>query len=371
MFHSLGSEAAAAPEAEIQRAPAAARPGPPCLPDTPSLLCSPELPQPQDRDSAAERSPVPCPEQPEHWGQAGACTLFAGGHKDPVQLAMLILSCSSKLQLLEGVLQQGLPKTLPVHGSVMNINRGNPSSYEVLVDSWPDFKAVLVRPRKEVVTDKSDVFTNMHAAFYRDLGAYRALLDSPGAINWGHTIYIIGLQDGLYEASRDVAKAKGVQVNWQCYFTFFHPDPSTMPDIWLDPTMKLSSLNASHVDLLNATWAYGGNERSRRYLARLIRSFPSTCLLDATGCPISWNITDQFGTTGHGYTLPEYRSHGYNSIVAIVTSKRLHAQGYPSFGYTSLDNYPMQRLQVSHGFRLLPSLSYFINHHPTPRTVPS
>lgn len=27
---------------------------------------------------------------------------------------MLILSCSSKLQLLEGVLQQGLPKTLPV-----------------------------------------------------------------------------------------------------------------------------------------------------------------------------------------------------------------------------------------------------------------
>uniref|UniRef100_A0A7M4F0E7 Glycine N-acyltransferase-like protein n=1 Tax=Crocodylus porosus TaxID=8502 RepID=A0A7M4F0E7_CROPO len=255
---------------------------------------------------------------------------------------MLILSCSSKLQLLEGVLRRGLPETLMVHGGLMNINRGNPGGYEVLVDSWPDFKAVLLRPRKEVVTDNSDLFSNMHAAFYRDLGAYRALLESPGAINWGHTVYIQGLQDGLYEASRDVAKAKGVQLNLETYFTFFHPDPMlSLCFPRLDPAMKLSSLTASHVDLLNVTWAKGGNERSRRYLASLIRSFPSTCVLDATGCPISWNMTDQFGTMRHGYTLPEHRSHGYYSIVTIVTAKRLHAQGYPSFGHTSLDNYPI------------------------------
>lgn len=32
----------------------------------------------------------------------------------------------------------------------MNISRGNPAGHEVLVDSWPNFKAVLTRPRKEV-----------------------------------------------------------------------------------------------------------------------------------------------------------------------------------------------------------------------------
>uniref|UniRef100_A0A7M4F0G1 Glycine N-acyltransferase-like protein n=1 Tax=Crocodylus porosus TaxID=8502 RepID=A0A7M4F0G1_CROPO len=272
---------------------------------------------------------------------------------------MLILSCSSKLQLLEGVLRRGLPETLMVHGGLMNINRGNPGGYEVLVDSWPDFKAVLLRPRKEVVTDNSDLFSNMHAAFYRDLGAYRALLESPGAINWGHTSDPV--TGGLLWANLTVA-CPPVSVLTALLSLCFPR---------LDPAMKLSSLTASHVDLLNVTWAKGGNERSRRYLASLIRSFPSTCVLDATGCPISWNMTDQFGTMRHGYTLPEHRSHGYYSIVTIVTAKRLHAQGYPSFGHTSLDNYPMQRLQVNHGFRLLPSMSRFIIHHPTPGTVPS
>uniref|UniRef100_A0A7M4FYS1 Glycine N-acyltransferase-like protein n=1 Tax=Crocodylus porosus TaxID=8502 RepID=A0A7M4FYS1_CROPO len=290
---------------------------------------------------------------------------------------MLILSCSSKLQLLEGVLRRGLPETLMVHGGLMNINRGNPGGYEVLVDSWPDFKAVLLRPRKEVGPVRCSVGTGRCGTGKR----FRGFLFSDLASNQWHCTSLLpaGLQDGLYEASRDVAKAKGVQGERTSTLS---PAALSRPSCpvalvlslcfpRLDPAMKLSSLTASHVDLLNVTWAKGGNERSRRYLASLIRSFPSTCVLDATGCPISWNMTDQFGTMRHGYTLPEHRSHGYYSIVTIVTAKRLHAQGYPSFGHTSLDNYPMQRLQVNHGFRLLPSMSRFIIHHPTPGTVPS
>lgn len=37
-----------------------------------------------------------------------------------------------------------------VYGTVMHINRGNPAQHEVVVDSWPEFKAVLTRPCKEV-----------------------------------------------------------------------------------------------------------------------------------------------------------------------------------------------------------------------------
>lgn len=32
----------------------------------------------------------------------------------------------------------------------MNINRGNPGKFEVVVDSWPDFGAVLARQSGEV-----------------------------------------------------------------------------------------------------------------------------------------------------------------------------------------------------------------------------
>ncbi|CAM4573354.1 unnamed protein product [Caretta caretta] len=82
--------------------------------------------------------------------------------KGPSPSEMLILSRSSKLRLLEGTLWRHLPEMLPVLGAMMTINHGNPAGYEVLVDSWPEFKAVLTRPhREQVASDVSDFYTNM------------------------------------------------------------------------------------------------------------------------------------------------------------------------------------------------------------------
>lgn len=49
----------------------------------------------------------------------------------------------------EGWASSGL-FVLQVYRAVMNINRGNPFRKEVVVDSWPDFKAVITRPQREV-----------------------------------------------------------------------------------------------------------------------------------------------------------------------------------------------------------------------------
>ncbi|XP_075784653.1 glycine N-acyltransferase-like protein 3 isoform X2 [Pelodiscus sinensis] len=240
----------------------------------------------------------------------------------------------------------------------MNINRGNLAGHEVLMDSWPEFKAVLIRPHREVASDDSDFYTNTYAVYYRDLGACRALLGS--AINWDQAFCIHGLRDGLYEASRDIAQTKGAKLDVLCYFTYFHPDPSSMPEIRLDPAVKLSSLDVSHVDLLNETWLFGGNEKSRKYLASLIHHFPSACLLDATGRPVSWLASDAFGALMHGYTLPQHRRRGYNRVLSNVMAKRLHSLGYPSYCNVAVDNYPMQRLQEQEGFQRQPSLCHYI-----------
>ncbi|NWY08528.1 GLYL3 protein, partial [Nothoprocta ornata] len=125
------------------------------------------------------------------------------------------LSCPARLQRLEGALRGSLPLALPVHGAVMNINRGNPGDFEVVVDAWPDFRAVLARHRGEVAAagargarrgahthappythgaapqvPADDCYMNTHAAFYRDVGAYRALLESPGAVRWDTAFHI-------------------------------------------------------------------------------------------------------------------------------------------------------------------------------------
>nr|XP_025035110.1 glycine N-acyltransferase-like protein 3 [Pelodiscus sinensis] len=235
---------------------------------------------------------------------------------------MLLLSCSSKLRLLEGTLRRSLPETLPV------------------------------------ASDDSDFYTNTYAVHYRDLSACRTLLVS--AINWDQAFRIHGLRDGLYEASREIAQTKGSQLDVHRYFMYFHPDPSSMPEIRLGPAVRLSSLDVSHVDLLNETWRFGGNEKSRKYLASLIRHFPSACLLDATGHPVSWDTSDVFGALGAAYTLPQHRGRGYNRVLTSVMAKRLHSLGYPIYGNVAVENFQMQRLQDLQGFQRLPSLFYLV-----------
>ncbi|XP_075784663.1 glycine-N-acyltransferase-like protein 3 [Pelodiscus sinensis] len=283
---------------------------------------------------------------------------------------MLILSCSSKLRLLEGTLRRGLPETLLVHGAVMNINGGNPAGQEVLVDSWPEFKVVLTRPHRKVASDDSDFCTNTYAVHYRDLGACRTLLGS--AVNWDQAFRIHGrLRDGLYEASRDIATTRGAKLDVLRYFTYFHSDPSSMPKIKLDPAVRLSSLDASHVDLLNEMWLFGSNEKSRKYLASLIRHFPSACLLDATGRPVSWLASDAFGALGPTYTLPQHRGRGYSTVLTNVMAKWLQSLGYPSYGNVLVENFNMQRLMEQQGFQPQPSLCYFILHNAVLNRAPT
>lgn len=37
-----------------------------------------------------------------------------------------------------------------------------------------------------------DCYRSMQAAFYRDMGAYRALLETPGCLPWDSAFYVIG-----------------------------------------------------------------------------------------------------------------------------------------------------------------------------------
>ncbi|NXL80872.1 GLYL3 protein, partial [Leptocoma aspasia] len=199
---------------------------------------------------------------------------------------MKILTCPAQLQCLEGILRKSLPLALPVFGAVLNINRGNPGHFEVLVDKWPEFGAMLARPCGEVAT---------------------------GFVGpWGHW-GALGLDLGMLGAGL------GYWAHWQ-------------QGLGPAPGVSVGSLSPSHVDLLNDTWPYGGNARSRRYLAEILGRFPQVCLQDSGGQPLAWVLTDHFGTGTHSYTLPEHRRRGHMRVALTVAAQRAHARGFPTFG---------------------------------------
>ncbi|XP_012616292.1 glycine N-acyltransferase-like protein 3 [Microcebus murinus] len=265
---------------------------------------------------------------------------------------MLVLNCSTKLLTLEKMLKSCFPESLKVYGAVMNINRGNPFQKEVVLDSWPDFKAVITRRQREAETDNLDHYSNAYAVFYKDVNAYRQLLEEHDVINWDQVFQIQGLQNELYDVSKAVANSKQLNVKLTSFKAVRFPPVSTLPDASFlkGPPPRLTYLSVTDADLLNRTWSRGGNEQCLRYLANLISCFPSVCVRDDKGNPVSWSITDQFSTICHGYTLPEHRRKGYSQLVALTLARKLQSRGFPSQGNVLDDNKAstnlLKRLQV-------------------------
>ncbi|XP_049621187.1 glycine N-acyltransferase-like protein 3 [Suncus etruscus] len=269
---------------------------------------------------------------------------------------MLVLNCSTKLLTLEKMLKSLFPESLKVYGAVMNINRGNPFQKEVVLDSWPDFKVVITRRQKEAETDNLDHYTNAYAVFYKDVRAYKQLLEEHDVINWDQIFQIQGLQSELCDVSNAVAKEKQMDVK-QISFKAIHFNPvSASPDSSLLKTSppRLTYLSVADADLLNRTWSRGGNEQCLRYIANLIACFPSVCVRDEKGNPVSWSMTDQFCTMCHGYTLPEHRRKGYSRLVALTLAKKLQSRGFPSQGNVLDDNVASINLLKSVHAEILP-----------------
>uniref|UniRef100_A0A8B9QX19 Glycine N-acyltransferase-like protein n=1 Tax=Anas platyrhynchos TaxID=8839 RepID=A0A8B9QX19_ANAPL len=202
---------------------------------------------------------------------------------------MRILTCPRQLQRLEDALRRSLPASLPVLGAVMTVARGNPAAHQVLVDSWPDFAC---RPHPPELADPGDFYANQLTAFYREEGAWRAVLGNPEAVDWSRAFQMQGERGGEPCAVNEVAAAKGLRVKVYRY----------RADAEIPAGLRLAPLSPSHVPLLNATWSFGGTGRSRRFLEGLVRALPSACILDPRRAPA---LLEPGGPPG----LPEPRLH--------------------------------------------------------------
>ncbi|KAM8969513.1 glycine N-acyltransferase [Sarcophilus harrisii] len=285
---------------------------------------------------------------------------------------MLLLRSSQMLQTLERALRKDIPESIKVYGTIFHMNQGNPFKLEVLVDRWPDFKTVIVRPQVQDMTDDFDPYTNTYQVYSKDLQNCQEALKSSDVINWKQHLQIQGLQSGLNEVISNVAVEKSVQVkmtNRNLYLiseTMNRYAPSQQNvDQSLAKTekpkkdinteiFKMSSLDIEHAALVNSLWSFGGNEKSLKFIQRCIRHFPSYCLLGPQGTPVSWDLMDQTGELRMAGTLPEYRGLGLISHIIYHQIQALDKLGYPMYSHIDKDNQPMQRMSQTMKQRCAP-----------------
>ncbi|XP_006638555.2 glycine N-acyltransferase-like protein 3 [Lepisosteus oculatus] len=262
---------------------------------------------------------------------------------------------SEELGTVETALESYFPQSLKVYGYIFAINRNKPHTLDVLVDSWPDFKTVICRPDSK--NERSADFLNKVTVFSKEAEGLRSVLAEHSAVDWSACFMVGGLDVNYATVLKEAAAYRGIRIK---LLTVEHlmrlQDPSRLPDLKIDSdtAARISSLNESHVGLVNQAWKFGGGEQSFRLINKLISCFPSCCITDDGGSPISWVLLYDYCALGMLYTAPEHRGKGYAKILVSTIARRLHAQGYPVYCFIEEENELSYRLFKGLGFTEAP-----------------
>ncbi|XP_032705606.1 glycine N-phenylacetyltransferase-like isoform X2 [Lontra canadensis] len=275
------------------------------------------------------------------------------------------------LQMLEKSLRKSLPESLKVYGTVFHMNQRNPFKLKALVDKWPDFTTVVIRPQEEEMTDDFDHYTNTYQIYSKNPPNCQEFLGASGVINWKQHLQIQSSQSSLNEVIQNLAAVKLVKVKQQQGIMYMLPErasklvPSLLEaknlplksgrcKVINQEMFKLSSLDVTHAPLVNKFWHFGGNERSQRFIERCIRTFPTFCLLGPEGTPVSWDLMDQTGEIRMAGTVPEYRKQGFISHIIYYQTQALHKLGFPLYSHTDKNNKIMQQMSYNLHYIRLP-----------------
>uniref|UniRef100_A0A8C4KVT2 Glycine N-acyltransferase-like protein n=1 Tax=Equus asinus asinus TaxID=83772 RepID=A0A8C4KVT2_EQUAS len=244
---------------------------------------------------------------------------------------------------------------LQVYGSVFHMNQGNPFKLKALVDKWPDFNTVVIRPQEQEMTDDFDHYTNTYQIYSKHPKNCQEFLGTSDVINWKQHLQIQSSQSSLNEVIQNLGSTKLVKVKQTQRILYVMPETarkllpslpetknlplkSISPKAINQEMFKLSSLDITHAALVDKFWNFGGNERSQRFIERCIRNFPTVCLLGPEGTPVSWSLVDQTGEMRMGATVPEYRGQGLISHIMCVHTQVLDKLGFPVYNHTDRAN---------------------------------
>ncbi|XP_072291690.1 glycine N-acyltransferase-like protein 3 [Eucyclogobius newberryi] len=282
-----------------------------------------------------------------------------------------------QLLAAEEKLKSHLPHSFTVYGCVAFKNRfPSDEPVQVLVDKWPDFSVVICKPPCEelhlvsyvvcvnlichaskannfcqfmsycqcslhswIVSIRCSfvfitfvIFVNTaedNVATFRVSGAEKQMrLELLQPVSIGRVHRFLQSCKSSQQFAAGVDGSLGESACLCKAVTSFHRAP---------PGTSLSSLDESHVDLIYETWNSIEPKREQD-VRNMIKNFPSCCLLDSRGRPLSWIITNFYGAVGMYYTHPDHRGKGYGRLMNIDLVRRLRPEGLRVFGFAEENN---------------------------------
>ncbi|XP_068597689.1 glycine N-acyltransferase-like [Brachionichthys hirsutus] len=257
-----------------------------------------------------------------------------------------------QLKEAEIVLKRDLPQSLMLYGCLVQINKthlSQQSPVTVLVDKWPEFSFIMCVPQVNQGSIKQAY------AFAKDAVVLEETIRKQSFVHLSSDLFI-----GTSLHHSDIFRTVGLERNLSshrrslCRMMILE-DVSHLPSI--DSSgISLSSLDESHAALVNQKWKFSENNKSVEGIRKMLTRFPSLCVLDAEGKPVSWILVHMACAIGMLYTVPEHRGKGYAKALITATAKWLHTEGYPVYCFIDEENEISYKLFKDMGFVEAPAV---------------
>ncbi|EDM12927.1 rCG47722 [Rattus norvegicus] len=284
---------------------------------------------------------------------------------------MFYIQSSEALQILKNSLRKHLPESLKVYGTVFHMNQGNPFKLKAVVDKWPDFNTVVIRPQEQDMTDDLDHYNNTYLIYSKDPKHCQEFLGSSDVINWKQHLQIQSSQADLGKVIENLGATNlGKVKHKQCFLYMVSHTAKKLTPSLVDakhlvvssekPTpfdhqlFKFARLDVKHAALVNSIWYFGGNEKSQKFIERCIFTFPSVCIMGPEGTPVSWALMDHTGELRMAGTLPKYRHQNLIYHVAFHQVHTLEKLGFPMYLHVDKVNLTIQRMSAVLGHVPMP-----------------
>ncbi|XP_046564163.1 glycine N-acyltransferase-like [Haliotis rubra] len=194
-------------------------------------------------------------------------------------------------------------RSIMVYGLLKKLMEGKWEGFEIWVDSWPEFKSLVMKPSGE---KQMDPYTGK---FYfvdsQDVASMTSLLDDPRIITWNEDINLC-VADTVWPLVEQRAKDRG-NIRWVADAPIYTVSRDTLVDIKVPDGFQEVPLGSDAISHVNDNWTFKvpGIDQFTHLLVE--RGYPTVCFRDPTGALAAYAATQFHNLLGMLTVLPPFR----------------------------------------------------------------
>ena len=283
-------------------------------------------------------------------------TLIITGY-DQADIMWRILQGKQELQMLQQALYAAKsPYRLQILGLIRTSLQG-PRQYEAVVDQWPQFSAILMRPSSDPTKTYPQNKWYVYTGDTTNMGGFEKLLRNKRVVNWNEPFTVARAALHFRDVFKRVASDMCGHINHQNYFFYIYAgefylqyDPFENPGI-LPRGFTAGVLSQSHAQYMYEAVKdspYTGDADSLDDVLYTLSHRKTGAVFNEKGNPVAWCYETKDGSIGDLFVFPTYRGKNLAAVATAVLIRNMkqNTEQTEFYSYVHSGNVPMKRSTV-------------------------